>query len=58
MTHAETLEWLHRAISALAGQVSNESTTTSRSGVSGTMLRVSEIDAISRRTTGTDGDDE
>ncbi|HVW29765.1 MAG TPA: hypothetical protein VHC69_30585 [Polyangiaceae bacterium] len=58
MTHTEALAWLHGAVSALAAQVVSEQPPTSRSGVSGLMLRVTEADAISRKTTGTGGDDE
>jgi hypothetical protein len=58
MTHAEAFEWLDSAISVLAMQMGRELRATSPSGVSGLRLKVSEADAVPRRTTGTTDDDE
>ena len=58
MTHAEALEWLDGAVSVLAARMVGSPPARSRSAISGLMLRVSNADAVSRRTTGTDGDDD
>ena len=58
MTHAEAVEWLGAAISVLATQMGSHWPARSPSGVSGLIKRVSLADAITRQTTGTDGDDE
>lgn len=58
MTHLEALEWLDAAIAVLAVEMGCELPATSRSSVSGLMLRVSEAEAIARQTTGTGDDDE
>jgi hypothetical protein len=54
LTHSEALAWLDGAASLLAMLPARYSS----SGVSGLMLKVSEAQAIARRTTGTDDDDD
>jgi len=54
MTHAEALAWLDAAASLLAVLPARYAS----SGASGLILKVSEAEAIARRTTGTDGDDD
>jgi hypothetical protein len=58
MTHAEARAWLEAAISALTAQMGREMPARSPTGVSGTMLKASEADAIARQTTGTGGDED
>jgi hypothetical protein len=58
MTHAEALEWLDTAASILAMQMGRELRATSPSGISGFRLKVSEADAVPRRTTGTTDDND
>jgi hypothetical protein len=59
MTHPEALAWLEAAISALMARMSGDvaASASSRAGVSGTILKVSEADVLARQTTGTDDDE-
>jgi len=57
MTHAEALEWLETAVSLLTTQMVSEQPARSSSAVSGLMTKISETDASTRQTTGTDDDD-
>jgi hypothetical protein len=57
VTHEEALAWLGLAASALTAQMNSEAPVRSPTGVSGTMLKVAEANAIARQKTGTDGDE-